>query len=96
MKQHDLVRRMALIGLLLLLAALYVTGALRQLERVNTKMVVFDQGAYMDFTLPGARSQDSPTPVTATGCRSIPPSRRSSTGPAQAMRRSSARARPST
>jgi hypothetical protein len=50
MKQHHLVRRLALIGLVLLLAALYVTGAVRQLERVNTKSIAFDQDAYMDFT----------------------------------------------
>jgi hypothetical protein len=50
MIQNSLARRLALIGLILLLAALYVTGAVRQLERVNTVMTAFDQSAYMDFT----------------------------------------------
>jgi hypothetical protein len=50
MMQHPLLRRLVLIGLILLLAALYVTGAVQQLERVNTKRTAFDQSAYMDFT----------------------------------------------
>jgi hypothetical protein len=50
MNQDRLARRLALIGLVLLLAALYVYGAVRQLERVNTEMTAFDQSAYMDFT----------------------------------------------
>jgi hypothetical protein len=50
MNQDRLARRLALIGPILLLAALYVYGAVQQLERVNTEMTAFDQSAYMDFT----------------------------------------------
>jgi hypothetical protein len=50
MKQNRLVRRLALIGVVLVLTALYIYGAVQQLERVNTKMIAFDQSSYMDFT----------------------------------------------
>jgi hypothetical protein len=50
MTQDRIVRRLAPIGLVLLLAALYVYGAVQQLERVNTDLSAVNQSAFMDFT----------------------------------------------
>jgi len=56
MWQNHLVRRLALIGLVLLLGALYLFGAVRQLEYVNTDMGDHDQSAYMKFVKQVAES----------------------------------------
>jgi hypothetical protein len=50
MTENRLVKRLVLIGLVLLLAGLYVYGARQQLERANPDLRAFDQSAYMDFT----------------------------------------------